>query len=221
MATTPTDRLNEFVVLAFGGRAAAFAQALGWQRGSVYKYLSGARLPGKAFLVDIERLGGSAAYIREGRGAIYAENAAGEALRARIETTAPRASEHQPGYTVPTEQKRARRLPLIRITLSAPAGETQERITFEELLAEGARAPAVVLFESQALVVDRGVSPQSGEVVLATVGDRTVLRRYRTRRKTPLLAPMNEGEEEILLLPDVAYTLIGVVRAICTLTERR
>lgn len=80
--STPTERLNQFVEVAFGGKVAAFAAALGWKPQATYKYLRGTRPVGRAFLFEIERIGGNAAWIRgETDGPMFADNEAGRRLR--------------------------------------------------------------------------------------------------------------------------------------------
>lgn len=223
--STPTQRLNEFVRVAFGGKAAAFAESLGWKRTGVYKYLSGERNPGKAFLVDCEALGCSREWIESGDGEMYAANEAGRALKARVE----RPVAGQMRYRASPKPKK---VPLY--LESVPAGPllplehddvVEKWFTFDDLLVgkhkENMMAVKVVGDSMSgagitdgdlAIGFQSGEPPYPGEIVIAMVNGAVTIKRYDIVDGVVMLLPHNHDHRPIVLHKGLDFQILAVVR---------
>lgn len=221
-----TQRLRQAVDIAFNGNKRAFAEALGWKAPSIYKYLDGTRpANGRAFLHELEQIGIRSGWVENGRGDMFADNVAGQALRNSVlagkEKLKPRPQQmvEYAELTLPHDAvaQGISSPPEVPLMLSPVAAGTpmladdyvDRRIDFNELLVRDVESTIVIrvrgdsmydagIEDGSLVIVDRGLQAQTGDVVICSVdGELTCKEWHWVPGGYAMLYPRNSRHRPI------------------------
>lgn len=67
--------------------------------------------------------------------------------------------------------------------------------------------------DGDTLIVDCSVQPRSGQVVIARVYGELTVKRYLNQDSQPLLRAENRKYRDIIITPDMDFSIVGVVRS--------
>lgn len=231
-------RLNEFIRIAFGGKRSAAEEAMRIKRTGLAKYLRGEQHPGKVLLDKLAEVGANPLWIQRGEGSMYADNAAGRALRERIEGPAKKQKParkqkdplvlepHPDGYRIKSMPTKVL-VPVFLVPSGAgqgqPADDHVERwLDLENYIAPNPLHTFVVKAKGESmmydgirdgdmLVIDSSVRPYNFRVVVASLNGQLIVKRLEVLGRIARLMPANDEFEPIRLLASDKFEVWGVV----------
>lgn len=224
------ERLARFATEAFPSKA-EFARQLGWDPSSATKYFRGKQEPGKVLLKKLLDLGCSIEWLQTGDGEMCASNAAGEALRERLQgARGDVVCEGMAAYRVKRERQMMRMfLTPVRAGLAPPMDDDEGGFEWVNLLDEmqlpreggwlievmGESMVADSILPGDRLIVSKA-EPSNGDVVVAAYNGSPTVKRYALKGRTVWLYPSDIERERdpIKVLPDDSLVVWGVVHAI-------
>ena len=113
-------------------------------------------------------------------------------------------SRPQAGFPAPGDDQIERVLDINDLVVKHPASTFFVRL-------EGDSMEGAGIFSGDVLVVDRGVVPHGGHIVVAAVCGELVVKRLRARRDTHILCSEQEGYEPIVVTGNDDCFIWGVV----------
>lgn len=219
------QRLNQVMETFFNNKVAALAEAIGFPRGGLYKYLKDEKEPGWTFAMRLESIGIDPTWFMTGKGEMYAANEAGRALKQKAEALAPGQLRYRAGA-------KPKKVPLY--LESVPAGPAmplehddavEKWFTFDDLLV-GKRKDDLMVVKvvgdsmSGAGITDGDLAigyrtneqPCTGEIVIAMVGGAVTIKRYDVIDGVVMLLPHNHEHKPIVLHKGMDFQILAVVR---------
>lgn len=222
---TEGQRIREFIRIAFDDSIPKTAEALGWSRTALYSYLRDERKPGYKVIDQLEAIGCRGEWIRKGSGEMFADNAAGKALRQRVVG----GKEKLKGggrvvveYAAPPSthrgvQQKGEQQPEIPLMLNPVAAGTpliaddyiERQVDVAGLIVRDAASTIIVpvrgdsmieagIEDGALLVVDRGIQAQTGDVVVCSIdGELTCKEWFWSPGGYAVLYPRNARHRPI------------------------
>lgn len=232
------DRTQSFISAAYGGSVAKLAEGLGTSRTSIYKYLRREASPGRRWVDRLYDVGCNPGWLMTGQGEMYADNAAGRALRERVEgASVDVVAEEVAAYRLHRKRQMMQLfITPVRAGIAPPIGHDEEGFEWVNI-ADEMQIPRdgawMLEVTGESMVGDRispgdrlivsKAEPADGDVVVAAHNGSVTVKRYSVRRGTVWLYPsdLEQQRDPIKVLPDDVLVVWGVVHAIIHPVRRK
>ncbi|AIK95984.1 LexA family protein [Candidatus Odyssella acanthamoebae] len=117
------------------------------------------------------------------------------------------ASRVQAGFPSPADDAVETALDLNRYLIKHPAATFFVRVSGDSMIQASIHAGDI-------LIVDRSLSPKTGNIVIAIVDGELTVKRLKIQTNQYILVPENSNYQPLVITPDMDFSIWGVVTTV-------